>query len=125
MLVHAVETAKFTLAWEDYKAAVLALARGAASDPDVGDPRFVSAQRIDARLSRLSWNSTTPFLSVLVVPRLAPNRLVVDPNANYFWLPCATATKNEEADRAIPKESRRLIRLHACLRVSVASLRWE
>jgi energy-converting hydrogenase Eha subunit B len=115
MLVHAVETAKFAMAWEDDKAAVLTLARGTASDPALGDPHFVSAQRIDAKLNRLSWNSTTPFLSVLVTPRFATTRLVVDPNANYFWLPCATARKNEEADRAVLKESRRLIRLHACL----------
>jgi hypothetical protein len=45
MLVHAVETAKFITAWTDYKAAVRALAMGAASDPALGDPHFVSSDR--------------------------------------------------------------------------------
>jgi len=52
---------------------------------------------------------------VLVVPRFAPERLVVDPTANYFWLSCKTAADNQMADRALPMESRRLIRTHACL----------
>ncbi|HLA20574.1 MAG TPA: hypothetical protein VJZ74_03855, partial [Pseudolabrys sp.] len=55
MLVHAVETAKFVAAWTNYKAAVLALAMGAASDPALGDPHFVSSDRIGAELNRLSW----------------------------------------------------------------------
>jgi hypothetical protein len=115
MLVHAVETAKFVTAWTGYKAAVLALAMGTASDPLLGDPRFVSSARIDPGLNRLSWFSTTQFLSVLLASGFAPARLVVDPQANYFWLSCATARANEAADRAVPAESRRLIRVHACL----------
>jgi len=55
-------------------------------------------------------------LSVLVAPGLAPKRLVVDPRANYFWASCETATANELAERAIPAESRLLIRTQACLR---------
>jgi hypothetical protein len=80
-----------------------------------GGPRFVSSERIGAGLNRLSWSSTTHFLSVLVAPRFAPARLVVDPEANYFWRSCATATTNEKANRAIPVESRRLVRTYSCL----------
>jgi hypothetical protein len=81
----------------------------------LGDADFVSSDRIGADLNRLSWFSTTQFLSVLVAPGLAPRRLVVDPTASYFWLSCATAKANEEADPAVPVESRRLVRVHACL----------
>jgi hypothetical protein len=114
-LVHIVETEKFVSAWRDYQAAVRMLATGTLSDPALGDPHFVSSDRIDPELNRLSWSSTTHFLSVLVTPRFAPVRLVIDPNANYFWLSCTTATANQEADRAVPTESRRLVRVHACL----------
>jgi hypothetical protein len=115
MLVHAVETVKFVRTWTNYTAAVSALAMGTASDPDLGDPRFVSSARINADLNRLSWFSTTPYLSVLVAPSYLPARLVVDPTANYFWLSCEIAAANEKADRAIPVESRRLVRIYACL----------
>jgi hypothetical protein len=115
MLVHAVETAKFVTVWTDYKAAVRTLARGPASDPALGDRRFVSTHRIGADLGRMSWFSTTPFLSVLVAPKFAPSRLVVDPDSDYFWLSCATATENLEAVRAVPAASRRLVRVYSCL----------
>ncbi len=115
MLVHAVETSKFVGAWVGYKAAVRALATGTQSDPALGNPLFVSSQRIRADLNRLSWNSTTPYLSVLVAPGLEPTRLVVDPGAGYFWLSCDTATKSEHTSTAIPAAARRLIRIHACL----------
>jgi len=115
MLIHAIETAKFVTAWTHYTAAIRALATGTASDPALGDPHFVSSSRIGADLNRLSWFSTTQFLSVLVAPEFAPARLVIDPRReNYFWLPCKVATANENADRAIPVESRRLIRVHSC-----------
>jgi hypothetical protein len=114
-LVHIVETEKFVRAWRDYEVAVRTLATGALSDPALGDPHFVSSDRIDPDLNRLSWSSTTHFLSVLVTPRFAPARLVIDPSASYFWLSCPTATANQEADRAVPAESRRLVRVHACL----------
>ena len=114
-LVHIVETEKFVRAWRDYQAAVRTLATGALSDPALGDPHFVSSDRIGPELNRLSWSSTTHFLSVLVTPRFAPVRLVIDPNADYFWLSCTTATANQEADRTVPAESRRLVRVHACL----------
>lgn len=115
MIVHAVETAKFIAAWADYRTAVRGLAMGEAADPSLGDARFVSSQRIDAALNRLAWSSTTPYLSVLVAPDFAPNRLVVDPAAGYFWLSCATAKASEAADRAIPHASRHLLRVYACL----------
>ena len=114
-LVHAVETAKFVEAWSAYKSAVRALATGAASDPALGDPRFVSASRIGPSLNRLSWNSTTLYLSALLAPAFAPARLVIDPSGNYFWLACETAKANEEAERPVPVETRRLVRVHACL----------
>jgi hypothetical protein len=113
--VHAVETGKFVHAWTGYEAAVRALATGTASDPALGDPRFVSSQRIGDDLNRLSWSSTTPFLSVLLAPSFLPARLVVDPTAGYFWLPCERAKANEHADRALPASSRTLVRVHACL----------
>ena len=115
MLVYAVETTKFVRAWIDYKAAVRALATGTESDPVLGDPHFVSSRRIGADLNRLAWDSTTPYLSVLVAPDLKPTRLVVDPDAGYFWLSCKTATQSEQASTAIPAVGRRLIRLQACL----------
>lgn len=114
-LAHIIETAKFVSAWDAYKEAVRALATGSASDPVLGDAHFVSSRRIGGGLERLSWSSTTHFLSVLLAPGFAPSRLVVDPDAGYFWLSCKTAAANEEANRVIPAESRRLIRVHACL----------
>ncbi|MGH6728312.1 MAG: hypothetical protein ACREB8_17475, partial [Pseudolabrys sp.] len=115
MLVHAVETAKFVTAWTKYKAAVAALATGTASDPALGDPHFVSSGRIGAALNRLSWYSTTPYLSVIVA-NFAPSRLVIDPRPyNYFWLSCATATANLKAERAIPLQTRKLVRDFSCL----------
>jgi len=116
MLVHAVETAKFVTAWSGYKAAVRGLAMGPAADPALGDTRFVSSARIDPALDRLAWFSTTPYLSVLVAPGFAPARLVVDAQGGrYFWLSCATARASEASGRAIPEESRRLIRVYSCL----------
>ena len=47
--IHVVQTKKFVTNWTAYKAAVRALALGSASDPALGDPRFVSSQRISPR----------------------------------------------------------------------------
>jgi hypothetical protein len=44
-LVHAVETVKFVSGWGAYTAALRRLATGSASDPALGDARFVSAAR--------------------------------------------------------------------------------
>jgi hypothetical protein len=115
LLVHMVETTKFVWSWTNYKTAIRALATGTQSDPSLGNPSFVSSQRIDPSLNRLAWNSTTPFLSVLVAPGLAATRLVVDPSAGYFWLSCETAKQSEQVSSAVPLGSRRLIREHACL----------
>ena len=115
MLIHCVETAKFLYAWTGYKTAVRSLAMSTAADTALGDPRFVSSKRIAPELNRLSWFSTTPFLSILVAPNLKPDRLVVHPTSNYFWLSCETATENLEARRAAPAESRELVRTYSCL----------
>jgi hypothetical protein len=114
-LVHGAETVKFVSAWTDYEAAVRALATGSLSDPGLGQPGFVSADRIAGGLQALSWLSTTPYLSVLLAPGLRPSRLVVHPNGGYYWLPCKLAAAHHESGGAIPRESRRLIRLHSCL----------
>lgn len=113
--VHIVETAKFITAWSNYQAAVRTLATGNVSDPVLSDPRFVSSQRIPPGFNRLSWMSTTHFLSVLLAPKLKPARLVVDPSATYFWLSCETATENRDAPRAAPTQARELIRAYSCL----------
>jgi hypothetical protein len=114
-LVHVIETAKFVEAWTEYRTSVGALATGEQSDPALGNPSFVSSERISSNNSnQLSWFSTTPYLSVFSA-NFAPNRLVIDPAGNYFWLSCATATANEEAARAVPKETRHLVRIYSCL----------
>ena len=115
MLIHCVETVKFLHAWTGYKTAVRSLATGAASDAALGDARFVSSKRIGADLNRLSWFSTTPFLSVLLAPNFKPGRLVVHPTVNYFWLSCETATESLQARRTLPAESRELVRVYSCL----------
>lgn len=113
-LVHVVETGKFVAAWAHYRAAVAALAMGGEADPVLGNPHFVSSERIGSDVNRLSWFSTTPYLSVIVA-HFMPNRLVIDPAGNYFWLSCATATANADATRAVPAESRNLVRVYSCL----------
>ena len=115
VLVHVVETTKFATAWNRYTGAVRALAMGQAFDPAMGDVNFVSSARIGPDLNRLSWFSTTPYLSVLVAPGFAPRHLVVDPDGGYYWLTCAMARASEQATRAIPRESRRLVRIYSCL----------
>jgi hypothetical protein len=115
LLVHTVETTKFVWGWTQYKSAIAALAAGTASDPALGDAAFVSSKRIDPALNRLSWHSTTPYLSVLVAPGMKPSRLVVDPGTGYFWLSCETAKQSEQRSAALPPESRSLIRIYSCL----------
>jgi hypothetical protein len=115
LLVHTVETTKFIWGWTQYKAAIAALATGSASDPALGDPRFVSSKRVDPALNRLSWHSTTPYLSALVAPGMKPERLVIDPGTGYFWLSCDTAKQSERDGAALPAESRQLIRVYSCL----------
>lgn len=115
LLVHTVETTKFVWLWTQYKAAIASLAAGTASDPALGDAAFVSAKRVEPALNRLSWHSTTPYLSVLVAPAMKPARLVVDPGTGYFWLSCETAKQSERDSTALPAQGRSLIRLYSCL----------
>jgi hypothetical protein len=112
--IHAVETGKFVTVWTGYRTAITALATGGEADPSLGDPRFVSSARAPSTLSPLAWFSTIPYLSV-VLANFSPNRLVIDPAGNYFWLSCASATKNRDADRAVPVEARDLVRIYSCL----------
>lgn len=112
--IHAVETGKFVTAWTSYRTAIAALATGDEADPSLGDPRFVSSARAPATLAPLAWFSTIPYLSV-VLSNFLPNRLVIDPAGNYFWLSCATATQNSKADRSVPVEARDLVRIYSCL----------
>lgn len=114
LLVHTIETAKFVSAWTQYTAAIEKLAAGTASDPKLGDPRFVSSARVPAKLKPLAWFSTTPYLSALVAPGFKPQRLVVDPNDNYFWLSCRTASRSARGWRYFPTEPRELIRVYSC-----------
>lgn len=114
-LIHAVETAKFAREWVVYTTQVRALALGEASDPDLGDPGFVSAARIATGHDRLGWHSTTPFLSALSVPGMAPRRLVVDPGAAYFWFPCAAAEASRDRPGPVPQATRELVARYACL----------
>ncbi|MBY0335607.1 MAG: hypothetical protein K2X11_03290 [Acetobacteraceae bacterium] len=114
-LVQIGETAKFVALWRGYVAEVRVLALSGERDPVLGDAEFVSSARLPARYERLTWHSTTPFLSVMAVPGLAPPRLVVDPAANYFWFGCATAAANASARRALPAETRERVRRYACL----------
>jgi hypothetical protein len=113
-LIQMVETGKFVAAWSAYRTEVAALATGHESDPSLGDPRFVSSDRMSPRFSALSWFSTTPYLSAILA-NFRPNRLVIDPAGNYFWLSCETATKNRDADRAVPVQTRELVRVYSCL----------
>jgi hypothetical protein len=113
-LVHVVETAKFVAGWRQYRAEVAALAMSDQSDPALGAPRFVSSERMASSASQLSWFSTTPYLSVIAA-NFRPNRLVIEPAGNYFWLSCETATANRDAARATPVASRDLIRIYSCL----------
>jgi hypothetical protein len=112
--IHVVQTAKFVRDWTAYKAAVRALALGTVSDPALGDPRFVSSQRISPELNQLSWFSTVEYLSIIVSDS-KPERIVVDPAGNYFWLSCQTATENAKAARSVPVPARDLIRIYSCL----------
>lgn len=112
--IHIVETGKFVASWVDYRNAVAGLAMSDRSDPRLGDTRFVSAERIRPALAALSWFSTVPYLSI-ILSNFAPNRLVIDPAGNYFWLSCETATKNRDAALAVPVQARELVRVYSCL----------
>ena len=114
LLVHIVETTKFVRGFAAYRSAVRALATGEAADSALGAPFLVSSQRIGDDLNRLAWFSTTPYLSA-VVADFRPKRLVADPAGNYFWLSCGTATDAARALRAVPQETREMIRVYSCM----------
>ena len=113
-LIHAIETGKFVASWIDYRDAIAMLAMSSNSDPALGDPRFVSTARISPALAPLSWFSTIPYLSI-ILSNFSPNRLVVDPAGNYFWLSCGTATRNKDAELVVPVQTRELVRVYSCL----------
>lgn len=112
--IHIVETGKFVTAWSRYRDAIAALAMSQEADPELGDARFVSSGRAAPDLAPLEWFSTIPYLSV-ILSGFRPNRLVVHPTGNYFWLSCATATSNRARDLAVPVQTRELIRTYSCL----------
>ena len=113
-LIHTNETRKFVTSWSDYRNAIAALAMSSKSDPALGDLRFVSAERISPTLAPLSWFSTIPYLSI-IVSDFSPNRLVIDPAGNYFWLTCGAATRNKDAELVVPAQTRELVREYSCL----------
>jgi hypothetical protein len=113
-LTHAIETGKFVASWIDYRDAIAMLAMSGNSDPALGDPRFVSAERISPALAPLSWFSTVPYLSI-ILSNFRPNRLIIDPAGNYFWLSCRTATRNKDAELVVPVQTRELVRVYSCL----------
>lgn len=113
-LIHVVETAKFVTAWSRYRETIATLAMSQDSDPALGDPRFVSSKRGPPDLAPLEWFSTIPYLSAILA-NFRPNRLVIDPAGNYFWLSCATATRSMERQLVVPLYTRELIRTYSCL----------
>jgi hypothetical protein len=113
-LVHIFQTAQFVTAWSRYKDAIFSLAMSQESDPALGDPRFIASSRAPPDLAPLAWFSTIPYLSIILAD-FRPNRLVIDPKGNYFWLSCATATHNRDRDLAVPRETRELVRIYSCL----------
>jgi len=113
-LIHVVETAKFVTAWSRYREAIATLAMTPDSDPVLGDPRFVSSKRGPPDLAPLEWFSTIPYLSAILA-NFRPNRLVIDPAGNYFWLSCATATHSMEQQLVVPFNTRELVRTYSCL----------
>ena len=113
-LIHIVETGKFVTAWSRYRSAIATLAMSQDADPALGDPRFVSSKRIPPDLAPLEWFSTIPYLSAIVA-NFQPNRLVIDPSGNYFWLSCATATHSTKRQLGVPLRTRELIKTYSCL----------
>jgi hypothetical protein len=113
-LIHAIETTKFITAWTEYRNAIESLAMSSEFDEALGDLRFVSSKRISPTLAPLSWFSTIPYLSI-ILSNFSPNRLVIDPSGNYFWLSCETATRSKDAKLAVPVQTRELVRIYSCM----------
>jgi len=73
----------------DYRAAVAALAMAMISDPALGHPQFrFVGPKSPPNLNRLSWFSTTPYLSVIVGELQAEPARWSTRLENYFWLSC-------------------------------------
>ena len=115
VIIHAVETVKFVRVWDAYLAGLAALSMEAQPGLPSDALRPASPERLGQSLNRVSWFSTTQYLSVLVAPGLAPVRLVADPDPLYFWIDCATARRTETARKAVPVRSRMLLRQFTCL----------
>jgi hypothetical protein len=113
-LIHVVETGKFVTAWSRYRGQIATLAMSQDSDPVLGDARFVSSKRGSPELAPMEWFSTIPYLSA-ILSNFRPNRLVIDPTGNYFWLSCATAKQSTERELVVPLHTRELIRTYSCL----------
>jgi hypothetical protein len=113
--VHIYETAKFLREWTDYRADIRSLAMQPVSNLELGSDHFVSSDRLSSDVRRMSWNSTTPYLSVLVAPELRPRRLVVEPSAGYFWVSCVQARQMIAGGSLIPQVSGEMIARYACL----------
>jgi hypothetical protein len=112
--IHVIETTKFVTAWSRYRDAIATLAMSEDADPALGGPRFISSKRIPPDLAPLGWFSTIPYLSA-ILSDFRPNRLVIDPDGNYFWLSCATATQSMNRELVVSREVRELIRTYSCL----------
>ena len=50
-----------------------------------------------------------------LIDDLGHHRLVIDPAGNYFWLSCETATRNKDAELAVPAQTRELVQVYSCL----------
>lgn len=118
-LIHTVEAVKFVREWSGYMRAVRSLSMSSQSDAFIGDPRFVSSRRIKIPASRLAWDSTLPYLSVMITPEAPPRRLVVDPGAMFFWLSCDRAKEIARAANRLPARSKDLLRVYSCLKPRV------
>jgi hypothetical protein len=115
LVLHAGETVRFAGAWETYLTRVERIATGEDIVTDyAGDPSFASSARIADGRDNVAWNSTTPYLSVLLAPQFLPRRLVVDPTTGYWWMDCATARASRDRELGLPRRARALIAAYAC-----------
>ncbi len=112
LFIHAVETARFAVAWNDH----LVLFTQMVTRPDAGNSKFVEIDPARLEYRGLPWFSTLPYLSVLVAPDFKPARLAIDPKSDYFWISCTTATESlrTAGPRGIPAQSREMIRAYTC-----------
>jgi hypothetical protein len=106
---------RFTSAWETYMAHVARIAAGIERAPvSPGNPAFALNTQVRTQHDDMAWNSTTPYLSVLLAPRFLPRYLVVDPTTGYWWIDCATARANRDRPLGLPERPRALVAAYAC-----------